>query len=46
MKKLYEWMVEILPPIWGVLWMCILTGASLAGVIVVIKCILMALGVL
>jgi hypothetical protein len=46
MKKCFDWLTKVLPTIWGVLWMGIITVGSVACAIAVVKWLLHLMGVL
>ena len=46
MKKFFDWMSKIIPTVWGVLWMLIITFGSIAVAVAVIKWFLSLVGVL
>ena len=46
MKKLWNWFVEALPILWGIMWVWIITVGSIALVISVSQWLLSLLGVM
>lgn len=46
MKKFFDWCTNVLPAVWGVLWMAIITIGSVALLITVVLWLLRVLGVM
>ena len=46
MKKFWNWLMEALPILWGVLWVCIITVGSIALLIAVSNWLIGMLGVI
>lgn len=44
MSKFFDWLVEVLPSVWGILWIIIITGISVGGVIWVYQWIMRLVG--
>lgn len=46
MKKFFDKLFNVLPPLWGFLWMATITFGSVALLIVVVKWLLRVMGVM
>ena len=46
MKKFFDKLTNVLAPLWGLLWMATITVGSLALLIIVVKWLLRAMGVM
>lgn len=46
MKKFFDWLTNVLPVAWGILWMAIISVGSVACLISVVKWLLHQMGVM
>lgn len=46
MKKIWDWLCKVLPVVWGILWMSVITVMSLALLIAAFQWLLSLVGVM